>query len=49
MCDQRTIDYRNGSYALAGGVPDSLPQDAPAFLKDYYAYIKRPAGIIPAP
>ena len=44
MCDQRTIDYRNGSYSLAGGVPDSLPQDAPAFLKDYYAYYKTPRG-----
>ena len=47
MCDQRTIDYRNGSYALAGGVPDSLPQDAPAFLKDYYAYYKTPRGYHP--
>lgn len=47
MCDQRTIDYRNGSYSLAGGVPDSLPQDAPAFLKDYYAYYKTPRGYHP--
>ena len=31
---QRTIDYQNGSYALAGGVVDPLPQDAPYFVKD---------------
>lgn len=33
---QRTIDARNGSYALAGGVVDPLPEDAPQFVKDYY-------------
>lgn len=26
---QRTEDYKNGSYALAGGLPDSVPDDAP--------------------
>ena len=31
---QRTEDARNGSYALAGGVVDPLPVDAPQFLKD---------------
>ena len=41
---QRTEDYRNGSYALAGGLPDALPADAPQFLKDYYAYYKTPRG-----
>ena len=35
---QRTEDYRNGTYALAGGVVDPLPEDAPQFVKDYYAY-----------
>ena len=33
---QRTEDYRNGSYALAGGVIDPLPDDAPQFVKEYY-------------
>ena len=33
---QRTIDARNGSYALAGGVVDPLPEDAPQFVKDCY-------------
>ncbi|HIU85027.1 MAG TPA: alpha/beta hydrolase [Candidatus Aphodousia gallistercoris] len=41
---QRTEDYKNGSYALAGGVVDPLPSDAPQFVKDYYAYYKTPRG-----
>ena len=41
---QRTDDYRNGSYALAGGVPQTLPEDAPQFMKDYNAYYKTPRG-----
>lgn len=41
---QRTEDYRNGSYALAGGVVDPLPADAPFFVKDYYDYYKTPRG-----
>ena len=41
---QRTEDYRNGTYALAGGVPDTLPADAPQFMKDYHAFYKTPRG-----
>ena len=41
---QRTEDYRNGTYALAGGVVDPLPADASQFVKDYYAYYKTPRG-----
>ena len=41
---RRTDDAKNGSYALAGGVPDSLPADAPGFMKDYYDYYKTPRG-----
>lgn len=41
---QRTADYRNGNYALAGGLPDSVPDDAPFFLKDYYDYYKTKRG-----
>lgn len=41
---QRTEDYRNDEYKLAGGVPDSLPEDAPDFLKDYFAYYKTERG-----
>lgn len=41
---QRTEDYVNGSYALAGGVVDPLPDDAPQFVKDYHAYYKTARG-----
>ena len=41
---QRTQDYKNGTYARAGGVIDPLPEDAPQFVKDYHAYYKTPRG-----
>lgn len=41
---QRTEDYRNGTYARAGGVVDPLPDDAPQFVKDYHTYYKTPRG-----
>ena len=44
MNAQRTEAYKNGAYALAGGVVDPLPEDAPQFVKDYYAYYKTPHG-----
>lgn len=44
---QRLDDARNGAYALAGGVADVLPDDAPWFVKDYHAYYKTPRGYHP--
>ena len=41
---QRTEDFKNGSYARAGGVVDPLPEDAPFFVKDYYDYYKTERG-----
>lgn len=41
---QRLEDYKNGSYALGGGVVDPLPEDAPFFVKDYYDYYKTNRG-----
>lgn len=41
---QRILDYKNGEYALAGGVVDILPEDAPVFIKDYYDYYKTDRG-----
>ena len=41
---QRTRDFKAGSYALAGGVVDPLPQDAPFYVKDYYDYYKTLRG-----
>lgn len=42
--NQRNEDYKKGNYALAGGVIDPLPVDAPQFVKDYHAYYKTPRG-----
>ncbi len=44
--NQRNEDYKNGNYALAGGVIDPLPENAPEFLKGYHAYYKHQEGII---
>ena len=41
---QRTIDYKNNSYAMAGGNPDVLPEGAPQFMKDYWDYYKTDRG-----
>jgi len=41
---QRTTDAKNGSYTLAGGVIDPLPDDAPQFVKDYHSYYKTNRG-----
>lgn len=41
---QRTLDYQSGNYALAGGVADPMPEDAPFYLKDYYDYYKTGRG-----
>ena len=42
--NQRNEDYKNGEYALAGGVVDPLPENAPEFLQGYHAYYKTPRG-----
>lgn len=44
---QRTEDYKKGSYALAGGLPDELPADAPFFVKITTIITRRAAAIIP--
>lgn len=41
---QRIVDYKNGTYALGGGVADPLPEDAPFFVADYYDYYKTVRG-----
>ncbi len=42
--EQRTKDFKSGSYELGGGVVDPLPEDAPFFVKDYYDYYKTKRG-----
>ena len=44
---QRTEDYRNGTYAHAGGNPETAPADAPQFLKDYVDFYKTKRGYHP--
>ena len=46
---QRTEDYKNGFYKLAGGLPEAgtLPEEAPQFLKDYVEFYKTPIGYHP--
>lgn len=44
---QRIVDYKNGEYALAGGLPDSVPKDAPFYGKDYFDYYKTSRGYHP--
>ena len=44
IAQQRTEDYRTGTYKRAGGVIDPLPDDAPQFVKDYYDYYKTSRG-----
>ena len=44
LAARRTGDYGQGRYQRAGGVADPLPDDAPQFVKDYYAYYKEPRG-----
>lgn len=45
--NQRTEDYRNGSYTLAGGLPQEAPEDAPQYVKDYVAYYESERGYHP--
>ena len=44
MAAQRTADYKSGSYQRAGGVPATLPDEVPQFLKDYSAYYAHERG-----
>ena len=44
---QRTEDFKTGEYKLAGGVAETIPDEAPQFLKDYHAYYKTQRGYHP--
>lgn len=41
---QRTIDFKNNSYAIAPGLPEKLTGEEAQFVKDYYNYYKTPRG-----
>ena len=44
--DQRTVDYRNGEYKLAGGLPspEQVTDETPWFIKDYSDFYKTSLG-----
>lgn len=45
--NQRTADYKNGTFAEAAGLPDKLNGDEPQFVKDYFGYYKTKLGFHP--
>ncbi len=47
LAEQRLKDAQRNAPETAGGVPDVLPEDAPQFVKDYYAYYKTERGYHP--
>ncbi|MBR1846141.1 MAG: alpha/beta hydrolase [Bacilli bacterium] len=46
LSKQRTIDFKNGTYQLGGGVVDD-PSGMPDFVKQYFDYYKTPRGYHP--
>lgn len=44
IAEQRTIDYKNGNYAMAGGVPTEISADTPQFVKDYHDFYQTKRG-----
>ena len=44
---QRTADYRNGTYKMAGGVPTEITADTPQFVKDYHDFYQTERGYHP--
>jgi len=41
---QRSKDFKSGTYAPAGGLPEKLSGDEPQFVKDYFDYYKTSRG-----
>lgn len=44
---QRTQDYKNGTYQMAGGVPTEVTEDMPQFVKDYHDFYQTKRGYHP--
>ena len=42
--EQRTADFKNGTYAKADGLPEKLTGNEPQFVKDYWGYYKTKRG-----
>lgn len=41
---QRTQDYKDGTYKMAGGVPTEINDDTPQFVKDYHDFYQTKRG-----
>lgn len=42
--NQRTQDFKNGTFAAGSGLPDKLTGEEPHFVKDYFGYYKTQRG-----
>ncbi len=42
--NQRTQDFKNGTFAKASGLPEKLTGEEPQFVKDYWGYYKTKRG-----
>ena len=47
VSEQRTEDYRTGTYKMTGGVPEKVTGDTPWFVKDYHDYYQTRLGYSP--
>lgn len=45
--EQRTADYKNGTYQMTGGVPTEVTEDMPQFVKDYHDFYQTKLGYHP--
>lgn len=45
--NQRTKDYKAGTFAKAPGLPEKLTGEEPLFVKEYFEYYKTPRGFHP--
>ena len=44
LAAQRSLDYKNGYYAMAGGVPLQVTEKDPQFVRDYHSYYQTERG-----
>lgn len=44
LAAQRTVDYKNGNYAMAGGVPTKVTENDPEFVRGYNSYYQTKRG-----
>lgn len=44
LAAQRTLDYKNGNYAMSGGVPLKVSEKDPQFACDYHSYYQTERG-----